>query len=358
MPDADHSLPIDRMDRIVLHHTAILFTAQALVTAVFMLMPALGGSMVLQLTGDVAAIGLPIALSQLGQTVTAYPAGRLMDAYGRRLVLLGAAALSAIGSTAIAATFGAADLMLFLLAAVAFGYASGPLHQIGMVAAEIQPPERRASALGLVLTGSVVGVLFTPALVAWLTRGAHAEAEGIVATWIFGAGALAVAAGVLAWLRPDPLEIARRTGGAPEAVSPTAAMLLRHPATLAPIAVSACLWGTMTLAMVVTPVALRQHGHHLGAIVSAVSIHAIGMYAFGLPPRPARRLAGPSRDDGRRDGGLRGRRCRGHGRDRLLGRDSLPLRRGGGVVRRSGRGHRAARQRHLGPAAGSHLRHD
>lgn len=280
---------MENLPAVVRHHMALLVVAQALSTAVFQTMPALGGVMVLHLTGNVALTGLALAISGLGQVLTAYPGGRMMDRYGRRAVFAVSAACSSVAAALIAWTFGLGLVVTCGAAILLFGAAAGPLRSLSMAAADMSPPERRGRAVGLLLMGSVAGALLTPLVVATLTRRPGLpEATGITMTWAAGAMFFALAVPALLLLRPDPLEIARVLHAEPAGTAPGPAAVMETPGLQAvalrtALVTSAFVQGNMSMAMALTPVALRAHGHHLSDIVLAVSIHTIGMFAFGVP---------------------------------------------------------------------------
>ncbi|MFN3286546.1 MAG: MFS transporter, partial [bacterium] len=145
----------------VRRHMRLLAASQALSTATFQLVPALGGVMFLHLTGDMALTGLALSLSGLGQLLTAYPGGRLMDRLGRGPVFAGSAALAAVAAALVAWTFrlhltwGVAAAILFLSAVAA------PLRQLSVAAADMHPPEQRGRAVGLLFFASALGALIS-----------------------------------------------------------------------------------------------------------------------------------------------------------------------------------------------------
>jgi MFS family permease len=261
----------------------LLAGAQALSTATFQLIPALGGIMFLHLTGDVALTGLALSLSGLGQVLTAYPGGRLMDRYGRGPVFAGSAALAAVAAAAVAWTFhlhrtwGVASSILLLSAVAA------PLRQLSVAAADMHPPELRGRAVGFLFFGSAVGAVISPVVTSVSSRLAGSEMVAVVWTWSVAALLQVAIVPLMRALRPDPVELGKLVradqhpgaGGREEQPGP---WLL--PAAVATYAAN---WGLMTLSMALAPVAMRAHGHAVSDIVWAIAIHSIGMFAFSIP---------------------------------------------------------------------------
>jgi MFS family permease len=250
----------------------LLGAAQALSTATFQLVPALGGVMFLHLTGDVAMTGLALSLSGLGQVLTAYPGGRLMDKLGRGPVFAGSAALAAVAAALVAwsfslhRTWGVAASIL-LLAAVA-----APMRQLSVAAADMHPAELRGRAVGFLFFGSAVGALISPVVSSVSARLAGDEMAAITWTWLVAAGLQVLIVPLMRRLRPDPMELGRHVRE--QSVDRQTHGSLRSPALVAAaVSTYAANWGLMTLAMALAPVAMRAHGHAVPDIVWAIAIH-------------------------------------------------------------------------------------
>jgi MFS family permease len=267
----------------VRRHMRLLAGAQALFTATLQLIPALGGVMFLHLTGDVALTGLALSLSGLGQLLTAYPAGRLMDRVGRGPVFAAGAALASVAATLVAWAFQAGNVWAVGAAILFLATAAAPLRQLSVAAADMHPPELRGRAVGLVFFGSAVGALISPTVSSVSSRLAGGEAAAIVWTWLAAAGMQLAIVPLVRALRPDPMELGRliRARAGPEAdrVRSTGHRSLL-PGTVATYAAN---WGIMTLSMALAPVAMRSHGHGVSEILWAIAIHSIGMFAFSIP---------------------------------------------------------------------------
>lgn len=246
-------------------------------------MPALGGVMLLHLTGAVAATGLALSLSGLGQILTAYPAGRWMDRVGRGPVFAASGALSALAAALVGWAFQAHHLWGFASAVLLFGALSAPLRQLSVAAADLHPPEERGRAVGYLLMGSVVGALISPLLsssILWVWRN---EVAAITWVWFGAAGLQLGILPLMRLLRPDPKEVASSYLERPAEAMASAGASTNAWGFAAAITTYAASWGIMSLSMAIAPVAMRTHGHGVSEIVWAITLHSIGMFAFGRP---------------------------------------------------------------------------
>ena len=107
------------------------------------LLPLLGTSVGL----DVAAIGILVSISSLVDVALFYPAGLIMDKYGRRATAVPSSALLAVSMAAMACVVGLKSL---LAAAVLVGIANGLSTGIVMtLGTDLAPADRRSEFLGL-----------------------------------------------------------------------------------------------------------------------------------------------------------------------------------------------------------------
>ena len=166
-----------------------------------------------QIAGSTAWSGAPGAAAVLGAALGAVLLSQLMVRSGRRTGLAAGYAVAVCG--AILATVGvAAGSMVMLLGGtvlIGFGNASNQLSRY--VAADLYPPERRASALGLVVGGATVGAIIGPNLAApaasLATNLGLPPISGAYLVPVVFVGAAAILSFVA--LRPDPYALADRS---------------------------------------------------------------------------------------------------------------------------------------------------
>jgi len=285
----------------VRRNTWLLFLAQASLSTGLAAGAQLGSLIAFDLSGTAAFAGVPTAITALTVAAVGYPAGRLMDRRGRRPGLALGFAVGALGALLMSLTVSARALGPYFLAVAVFsvGVAIGQLTRAAV--ADMYPAARRASAVGLVVTGGLVGGLGGPMLVALGQRLAQAAGTPPLATpWLFIVGTFAAAAVAMAALRPDPREIGARLPeffpdaaaappGGPDGArawpvrAPTVRELLAsRPAQAAMIAL-ACAQATMVILMATSSLMLSMHGHGMDVISVALMAHVFGMFGLSVP---------------------------------------------------------------------------
>jgi len=241
------------------------------------------------IAGSSAWSGAPGAAVVLGAAVGAVTLSQAMVRRGRRFGLAAGYTIGVAG--ALVATGGVlvASLPLLLVGTflIGFGNASNQLSRYA--AADLVPPARHASAIGLVVWGATIGAVVGPNLAA--PAGALAVALGLpelsgaylVPVVFVGAAALLS----FALLRPDPYELAdisaRIDGDQTDQSTPVSlASVLARPNV--PVAIVALIAGmvVMVLIMTMTPLHMADHGHDLASVGLVISGHTFGMY--GLSP--------------------------------------------------------------------------
>jgi MFS family permease len=243
--------------------------------------------------GTTAWSGAPSATVVLGSAAGAVGLSWLMVRRGRRFGLAAGYVISVVGAIVATAAVIVLSLPLLLIGTVLIGVGNSSNQLSRYVAADLAPPDRRASAIGLVVWGATIGAVAGPNLAAPAGRIALAlglpELSGPYLVPIVFVGAAAVLSFVL--LRPDPYALAdassRHDGidggeGSERSVAVSVASVLARPNV--PVAMVALVVGqvVMVLIMTMTPLHMTSHGHDLAAVGFVISGHTFGM--FGLSP--------------------------------------------------------------------------
>ena len=263
---------------------ATLFAAQVCGSTGFSMGMAVGAIMAAAITGTSTWSGLPVAVGSLGTALAAWPLSRLMTRFGRRpgltlgyIIAVAGAMLGIVG--VIGQSF-----LLFLAGMVLFGTAQTSNLLARYAAADITPDAQRGRAMGLIVWGSAAGSIVGPMLMSPAIRAGAALGLGSVASaFLISVGSYAVAALLVqVLLRPDPLAIARRLelpiAHSTEARRRATGDILREPRVFVA-------YGTLMVSQLVmigttstSPLYLHDHGHAVGIIGLAVSLHLGGMY--------------------------------------------------------------------------------
>ncbi|SNS91954.1 Predicted arabinose efflux permease, MFS family [Geodermatophilus pulveris] len=249
-----------------------------------------GGLLARDVAGTDTAAGLGQTAGVLGAAVLAVPLARVSDRAGRRAGLAAGYAIAVLGCLLTLVAAVVSSLPLLLVGLFAFGAATACGLQARYAAADLALPEHRGRALSLVVWATTVGSVLGPnlagpgevlgtALGLPPLTGAYAISVAVFA---------AVALGLLALLRPDPLLLARRlrgTGadaGRPRRATSAAVRAVwadpRGRLGLTAVVVS---HAVMVGVMVMTPVHMgHDGGTELRVIGLVISVHVAGMYLF------------------------------------------------------------------------------
>jgi MFS family permease len=251
--------------------------------------------MVVRLLGSANFAGIGLGITGASRFLVAYPIGKITDTYGRKAGLVLGLAVALVGACVIALSMAISSFPIFLLGMIVFGMGVNAAQQVRVAAADMYPPSRRAEGLGLVLTGSLVGAIGTPALVA-LAQGlsTRVHVDPLALAWLFVP--ITIIPGILLVLKvhPDPKEIAanleqyypgyRAPASQPQqAVKVSFLQLLRHYPRAVAIVSTACVQGTMLMMMAMTSLVLHERGYGLSAITLSVAVHNMGMFGLSLP---------------------------------------------------------------------------
>lgn len=280
--------------------TTALFLSQSLFNTATIVGFTLTPIIVSELAGSERVAGLPSTLSLLSRAAFAYPLGWLMDRLGRRAGLSLSYFLGVVGSLVSLLAIIQGSLWGFLAGAFLFGMLRSGAEQARFVAAEVQPPDRRARAIGLVVFAGTIGSIGGPLLVAPASSWAESLTLPAFGGPFLASGVmLLVALAILVlFLRPDPLQFSQADAASEgpsveEMLQPVRSLrqLWREPAVRLAITAMAIGQGVMTLLMVITPVHMSHADHSQQTISWVIMAHTLGMFGLsGLTGRLTERL--------------------------------------------------------------------
>jgi MFS family permease len=276
--DAPPNLPIRR-------NTIILSATMAVNSAVLQLIAAVSSLTFVLVTGVRGLLGLGPAIFLTSSGLTAVPAGRLMDRFGRTPVMTAGFALGAIGC-ALTALATRIDSTLAVIGGFSLvGASSGISLLIRTAAGDMYPPDRRARGISYVLFGAVFGAILGPTVFGPLFAGKDVKAESLTVPWL-AAGAIAlVAMAMVQFVRPDPKRIAELIGSRSDAVAPAAALpeIIRRPGVRPAMLAALASFGVMVSVMNLSGYVVVEHHHHSqDSVFPIIGAHVFGMYALVL----------------------------------------------------------------------------
>ena len=238
------------------------------------------------LLGSQTWAGLPGATVVLGAALGAVLLSALMARRGRRIGLVTGYSVGVIGALLATAAVITRSFPLLLVGTVLIGFGNTSNQLSRYTAADMVPPERRASAIGLVVWAATIGSVVGPWLVP-IASGMASDAglpplAGPYLVPVVFVGLAALLSFVM--LRPDPYDLAdestRADPDAEPAVIRPVREILRRPAVAAAIVALVVGQFVMVLIMTMTPLHMTEHGHDLGAVGMVLSGHTLGMFAF------------------------------------------------------------------------------
>ena len=281
-------MTVTAADLPIRRNTILLAAVMAVNSALLQLVAAVASLTFVLVTGFESLLGLGPAIFLTASALTAVPAGRSMDRFGRVPVIAAGFALGAVGCwlTALGTW---ADSGLAVIAGFALiGSSAGISLLVRTAAGDMYPPSRRARGIAYVLVGAVFGAILGPAVFSPLFAGKDVEADTLIVPWL-AAGGLSVLSMLIALaVRPDTKEIAERiTGRDPAAAPPGPAAplgeILRRPGVAPAMVAALASFAVMVSVMNLTGYVVVDHHHHdQDAVFPIVGAHVLGMYALVL----------------------------------------------------------------------------
>ncbi|NND84783.1 MAG: MFS transporter [Acidimicrobiia bacterium] len=274
--------PDDRARRRL---TATLFAGNTLSSTAFILAITVATLAAANLTGNPQLAGVPSAASTLGAASGASVLAAISTRFGRRRPFIVWFIVAVLGAGMAATSIEARSFLLLVLGAFVIGFGRSVDQVARFAAADMQPAERRGTAIALIVWASTVGSVVGPLLLE--PSAAAARSIGLASlsgAYLFSAIGFLVAAALLAaFLRPDPLSLSVADAPDDDGVVATSAPireLIRRPTVQ--LALSAMLTSqlVMVLVMTMTPLHIEVAGGTLGIIGFVMMSHTLGMFAL------------------------------------------------------------------------------
>jgi MFS family permease len=223
-----------------------------------------------RLSPDKALATLPLALQMLANMLTSIPASLIMRRIGRRAGFLLGCTIGITGAALATYAIFIGSFALFAGGAFLSGMFAGFANFYRFAAADTATDDYRSTAISYVLAGGVVAALVGPNLAHWTSDWLAAPFAG---SYLALTGVLTLSFITLAFLQIPRSETETHRGGRPLAV------IARQPVFIVAAIGGMFGYGTMTLVMTATPLAM--HGHHFAFSDTAFVIewHVLGMFA-------------------------------------------------------------------------------
>jgi MFS family permease len=237
-------------------------------------------------TGIEGILGLGPAIFLTAGAIAAFPAGRLMDRFGRIPILAGGCVAGILGCLITALGCGLDSAPVVVTGFALVGVAQGTILLARAAAADMYPPERRARGISYVLFGALFGAALGPLVFRPLLEGKDLDTDALVVPWLAAGAIMCVGLVLVLMVRPDPRTIAQRLhydagGGEQEPAAPIREIVKRPGVVTALVAAVASFAGMVSV-MNLTGYLVIDHGHHQSDVFTVISLHIVGMYALVL----------------------------------------------------------------------------
>jgi len=256
-----------------------LFTGVAVSTTGFLASNTVNGLIAEDLTGTTTWSGLPAAASVLGTAAGATALAAVVRRSGPRTGLTIGYAVATVATLAASVAISSRGFVAFVVSMFVFGLGFGSNRLARYVAADLYPPEQRATMIGWIVWAATIGAVAGPALLAPSRDAADTVGiNGLIGPYLVCAIACVLSTGAML-TAPRAMDAPPLRGRTDARLVPLST-LLRDPGVT--LALTSMVSGqfVMVLLMTMTPLHIRHEGHGLGAIGLVISAHTLGMYAL------------------------------------------------------------------------------
>lgn len=253
-----------------------LMLSQALTLSAAPLMVFVGGLVGKQLHPDPGFATLPVALMIIGTAVSAMPAARLAQRWGRKRVFLLAGVIGMAGSGVAVWGIQQHNFWLFCLAAVAFGVLIAVTQQSRFVAMDAVAADRKPVVAARLLLAGLASAFIGPEL----TRLDQLWSDAGFAGAFAGLGGLLLVSTLVLWLVLPALQLQQEYHDGDHRSLTT---LLSQPVLWLAVAAAAGGYGLMAYIMTATPLSMTvQYGYELSDAKWVIQSHIAAMFLPSL----------------------------------------------------------------------------
>jgi MFS family permease len=280
-----HALSDVELARVVRRNTIILSASTTVTSGTLQLVAALASTTFVLATGITGLLGLGPAIFLGTSALTAFPAGRAMDRFGRIPIIAIGFLVGAIGGVVTGFSVGAENGFGVVAGFAMIGAANNTVQLARAAGGEMYPPERRARGISLVLFGAVFGAILGPAVFSPLFAGKELDADSLVTPWIVAGGLMLIGLALVVWVRPDPKKIAERyaTPGAPTVTAAPLREIVGRPGVPSALLAAITSFAVMVSVMNLTGYAvIHEHHHTQQDVFPIIGAHVFGMFALVL----------------------------------------------------------------------------
>lgn len=258
------------------------------------------GALIAQdMLGSDALSGLPTALFTLGAALTAFLVGRAAQRTGRRKALGFGFITGGIGAIGVVAATHFVSPVLLFISLFLYGAGTATNLQARYAGTDLAPANRKGTAISTAMVATTIGAVAGPNLIEPL--GGLAERLGLptlAGPFLLAAVAYLTAGLILVtMLRPDPYLVAKQLEAQdnPQVDTITVQAPKDKPYRLVRVGASVMVISQIVMVgiMTMTPVHMRAHDHSMGAVGLVIGLHVGAMWLPSLVTGPLVDKIGP-----------------------------------------------------------------
>ncbi|MBC4014290.1 MFS transporter [Siccirubricoccus deserti] len=221
---------------------------------------------------------LPITLQHLGVMLAVFPAGLMMQRWGRRFGFRVGSVFGMLGGTTVSIGLYNASFPLMCLGGLILGYAVASLQMYRFAAVELVPSSHRAKAISWVTAGGVVAGIIGPALARWT----HDQWMPLyLATYASMIGLHVIVFTIMSFIRFPPVPDSggtTSTQGAPLPPPRPLREIAAQPRFIVAVISAMMAFGTMSFLMSASPLAIVGCGLPHTEAHWVIFLHVMGMF--------------------------------------------------------------------------------
>ena len=275
------SIPMPTLDHEARRNLFLLTTCQAFGQAANTMLFLSTALSVITFMRDRELATLPITLQHLGIMLAAFPAGMLMQRYGRRFGFRLGSVVGILGAALGGLGLYLRNFPLMCLGGFVHGYAVCNVQMYRFAAVELVPGAWRAKAISWVTTGGVAAGFIGPAL----ARYTHDLMVPIfVASYVAAIGLHVIVIAVMSFIRfpvlHDAAPAAGPVGARTDAALPARTLweIAIQPRFIAAVVSAMVAYGTMSFLMSASPLAVVNCGLPATEANWVMFMHVMGMF--------------------------------------------------------------------------------
>lgn len=249
----------------------LLVACQAMLFTINSTLIAINGLSGLALAPMAVLTTLPVTCWIIGAALTTMRASMYMKRVGRRAGFMRGAAIGIAGALICATALWMQSFWLLCAGMLVYGVSNAFGQYYRFAAADIAPPDYRATAVSLVLAGGLIGGVLGPTVSRFTVDFFDTRFVGAYLALI--AFAL-ITIGLLSRIRiPNPSAAEQAATGRP------LREIARQPKFIVAVTSGAIGFGVMNFLMVSAPIAMGVCGHPYGDATLVISSHVVAMFA-------------------------------------------------------------------------------